>query len=231
MNLYTTLLVQPIFNLLVLLYTLVPGRDLGVTIILLTLIIRVVLYPLNKRSIISQKAIQKVQPQIEALKEKYKGDREKLSSEMMQLYKREKVNPFSSCLPLLIQLPILFAVYHVFVKGIQSSSFDLLYPGVTNPGTLSTIAFGFLDLAKRSWILAVLAGIAQYWQTRMLMNRAEKQGSVASAMNKQMLYLMPVMTVFIGSRFPAGLSLYWFATTLFSGLQQVWMIRKKQITE
>src|SRR3989344_3007312 len=168
MQIYTEILFKPLFNLLVFLYNTIPGQDLGVAIIALTLIIKLVLYPLNRTSIVSQKAMQKIQPEIEELKEKYKNDRGKLGSVMLELYKREKVNPFSSCLPLLIQLPILIAVYQVFQSGLNSNSFNLLYPFVANPGQMATRAFGFLDLTKRSIPLAILAGLAQYWQTKML---------------------------------------------------------------
>jgi YidC/Oxa1 family membrane protein insertase len=229
MQFFVELLYRPIFNLMVYLYSYVPGHDLGIVIILITLIIRVVLYPLNRRAIVSQRALQVVQPKIEELKEKYKNDREKLGSEMMALYKTEKINPLSSCLPLLVQLPILIAVYQVFINGLKNQNFDMLYPFIANPGMMKTIAFGFLDLTQKSIILAVLAGVAQWWQTRMLMVKNQKV-STASAMNKQMMYLMPVMTIIIGSSFPSGLTLYWFATTALAGLQQVWMMRKKQIT-
>jgi YidC/Oxa1 family membrane protein insertase len=116
------------------------------------------------------------------------------------------------------------------MHGLSGQSFELLYPGVANPGTLNTLAFGFLDLTKRSIPLAVLAGAAQFWQSKMLMSKREKAGSMSSMMNKQMLYMMPAMTVFIGSSFPAGLALYWLAMTLFSVLQQLWMFKKKEIT-
>src|SRR3989344_6713227 len=206
MGIFTTILLQPIFNVLVFLYNTVAFHDLGVAIIALTLLLKIIFYPLNRRAIVSQKALQKIQPKIEELKEKYKDDREKLGSEMMALYKREKINPFSSCLPLLIQLPILIAVYQVFIQGLNGMNLDLLYPGIANPGSLNHIAFGFFDLSVRSIPLAVLAGLAQYWQTKMLMNKREKKGSMASMMNKQMLYMMPVITIVIGSSFPAGLT-------------------------
>ena len=231
MGIFKIILLQPIFNVLVFLYNTVAFHDLGVAIIALTLLLKIIFYPLNRRAIVSQKALQKIQPKIEELKEKYKDDREKLGSEMMALYKREKINPFSSCLPLLIQLPILIAVYQVFIQGLNGMNLDLLYPGIANPGSLNQTAFGFFDLSVRSIPLAVLAGLAQYWQTKMLMNKREKKGSMASMMNKQMLYMMPVITIVIGSSFPAGLTLYWFATTFFSALQQLWMFRGQPKSE
>lgn len=231
MGWYTELLIKPLYNLLVFLYTTIPGSDLGVAIIVLTLIIKVVFYPLNRRSIVSQKALQSLQPKMDELKEKYKDDREKLGAEMMALYKKEKINPFSSCLPVLIQIPILIAVYQVFIRGIASSGTDLLYPFIQDPGTLNTLAFGFLDLSKKNFILALAAGAAQFWQTKMLASKRKSSDGMAAAMNAQMQYMFPIMTVVIGVSFPAGLTLYWFSTTLFSVLQQMWMIRKKQILQ
>lgn len=230
MNIYNAVLYRPIFNLLVWLYTTIPGADLGLAIIILTLLIRVVLYPLNQKAIVSQRALQKIQPLMEELKDKYKDDREKLGSAMMELYKTEKINPFASCLPLLIQLPILLAVFHVFQAGLTSNNFDLLYAGVTNPGHLNTLAFGFLDLAKNNILLAVLAGMAQFWQSYMLMNRRNQQGgkSQMTGMNRQMLYLMPIVTVFFGASLPAGLTLYWLFTTIFSILQQALVLRSTE---
>ena len=233
MQLFTIILYQPLFNLLVFLYNIVPGHDLGIAIILLTVLVRLILYPLNRKAIVSQKNLQTLQPKLNELKEKYKDNREALSKEMMELYRREKINPFSSCLPILIQLPILLAVFSVFRNGLNGTSFQLLYPFVMNPVTLHTVAFGFLDLTKRSIVLGVLTGIAQFWQTKMLMGARKKAvgNDMASAMNTQMLYVMPVFTGFLGATFPSGLALYWFFTTLFSGLQQVWMIRRGQIAK
>ena len=230
MGIYTEILLRPVFNSLAFLYNVIPGQDLGVTIIVLTLVIKIVLFPLNRKAIISQKALQTIQPKVEELKEKHKDNKEKLGSAMMELYKREKINPFSSCFPILLQLPILIAVFQVFRSGLGGSDLtNLLYPWVANPGEFNILAFGFLDLAKRSIPLAVLAGAAQFWQTKMLMGKREQKGGMASAMNKQMLYMMPIFTVVIGSSFPAGLTLYWFTTTLLSGLQQLWMFKKQVI--
>ncbi len=102
MGLFHTLLYQPIFNLLVFLYNVIPGGDIGFAIIALTILIKVALWPLMHSSLKSQKALQEIQPKIEELKEKHKDDREALAKEMMELYQNEKVNPLSSCLPILV---------------------------------------------------------------------------------------------------------------------------------
>ena len=154
---------------------------------------------------------------------------------MMKLYKEEKINPFSSCLPLLIQLPFLFALYSVFQTGLSNGDLNLIYPFIYNPGHINTLAFGFLNLADKNWILAVLAGAAQFWQAKMLMvkkpeinNKDSKDEGMASMMNKQMTYMMPIMTVFIGVSLPGGLVLYWLVMTVLTALQQIWVFRQKK---
>lgn len=234
MNIFFVIFYQPIFNLLVWLYNIIPHHDLGVAIILLTLIIRLILYPLSKRAIKSQKALSELQPEIENIKEKYKDDKEKMGPEIMALYKDKKINPFSSCLPMLIQLPFLFAIYQVFLNGItKENSMDALYSFIYNPGALNTLAFGFFNLAEKSFVLALLAGLAQFWQTKM-MTAKKKPGPSAggmAAMGNQMLYIMPVITIVIGSQFPAGLTFYWLLTTLFSVAQQYMVLGKKKMSD
>ena len=235
---YTLIFYQPLFNFLIWLYDVLPGHDIGIAIIVLTIAIRVILFPLFYQSIKSQKALQDIQPKVEALRKQYKDDKEKQAAELMTLYKNEKVNPFSSCLPLLVQFPFLIAVYQVFRQGLHSQNLNMLYPFVHNPQTIQVMSLGFLNLGTPSYVLAVLAGLAQFWQARMMVTKRppmvksqEVSGSAdekaLAAMNKQMVYFMPIFTVIIGISLPAGLTLYWFVTTLLMALQQVWMFRKK----
>ncbi len=232
-HLFTVIFYQPILNLLVFLYNTISFRDFGVAIILLTVVIKLVFWPLGRQAIKSQKSLQDLQPKLEDLKKKYANDKAELSRATMELYKNNKVNPFSSCLPLLIQLPFLIAVYRVFRAGINSD-LSLVYPFIYKPETINTISFGFLNLAHNNIVLAVLAGLAQFWQAKMLITAkpavntpGSKDESMTAIMNKQMLYFMPVITVFIGASLPGGLTLYWFVITLFTALQQLLTLRKK----
>lgn len=239
-HLYTIIFYQPIFNFLIWLYNVLPGHDIGLAIIVLTVAIRVILFPLYYQSIKSQKALQDIQPKIEELKKQYKDQKDKMAQELMELYKREKVNPFSSCLPLLIQLPFLFAVFQVFRNGLNSENLNMLYSFVANPGQVngtSAILFG-MNLASPSIVLAILATAAQFWQTQMmvkskppLVKGKEITGSadekMLATMNKQMLYFMPFMTLFFCISMPAGLTLYWLIATLLMILQQFLMFRGK----
>jgi YidC/Oxa1 family membrane protein insertase len=231
-EIFQTLFYQPILNLLVFLYN--TFGDLGVAIIFLTIIIKLILLPLSIKSIKSQKALQDLQPKIKELKEKHKDDKQGMSMALMALYKENKVNPFSSCLPLLIQLPFLFAIFRVFRDGFAQDHLDLLYSFVGNPEIINVITLGFFDLSERSIVLALLAGGAQFLQGKMMItNKPEiktpgsKDENMLAIMNKQMLYVMPFITVIIGLSFPAGLTLYWFLTTLLTALQQKVMFIKK----
>jgi YidC/Oxa1 family membrane protein insertase len=236
--LFTTILFQPMFNALMWIYNVIPGHDIGIAIIVLTIVIRFILWPFQQSALKSQHALQTIQPKLKALQEQYKGDKAALNKAMMELYAKEKVSPFSSCLPLLVQLPFLIALYQVLRSGLTSADFNLLYPFVHNPGTINPVSFGFLDLAVKSIPLAVLAGLAQFFQTKMLpMNRppagagpGAKDEDQMAKINKQMLYIMPAFTVFIGISLPAGLTLYWVVTTLMAILQQ-WLFIKTHKTK
>ncbi len=231
---FTAILYQPIFNVFVGLYNLIP--DVGVVVLIITVLIKLILYPLTSSSIKSQKALTDLQPKMEALKKQYKDEQQKLAQETMKLYKENKVNPLSSCLPLLIQLPILISLYYVLRVALSDNvSFDLLYSFVAQPDGIKTISLGFIELGKVSPILALLAGGAQFWQAKMMSRKkppkeageGAKDEGMAAMMNKQMLYFMPVITIMIGMQLPGGLTLYWFLSTLFTALQQLVVFKKK----
>lgn len=227
-NLFHVVLYQPLFNLLVFFYNLIP--DIGVSIIIITLIVKIILFPLSRKAAKSQRALQLIQPKIEALKEKYKDQKEVLAKETMLLYKNEKINPFASCLPLLIQFPIIIAVYRVFMSGLKVNDFQALYGFVSSPTVINTTMFGisWLDLSKPLIFLGVLAGVAQFWQSRILMsktrlhkiNDSKKEPGIPEMMNKQMMYMMPIITIVISASLPGGLALYWLVMTLFSVFEQ-----------
>lgn len=229
---FTTILYQPIFNLFVALYDVIP--DVGVIIFIITIAIKLALHPLTIKSIRAQKSMQELQPKLDALKKEHKGDQQKIAQETMKLYSEHKVNPLGSCLPMLIQFPVFIALYYVLRGMFGEVRFDLLYSFVSNPGSINPVSLGIFDLSERSIVLAVLAAGTQFLQARMMQSRRPptaagdggKDESMASMMNKQMLYFLPVMTLLIGISFPGGLTLYWFLSTLFMLLQQMWIFRK-----
>ncbi|MFH1207686.1 MAG: YidC/Oxa1 family membrane protein insertase [Patescibacteria group bacterium] len=245
-DIFNVALFQPLLNALVLIYKYIP--DLGVAIILLTLVIKLILYIPSRSSIRSQKILQDTQPKLQAIQKQYKDNKEELGRQLMRFYKENKVNPFSSCLPLLIQLPILIALYRAFLAVAQTDpsthilladQLKHLYEplrAIFSAHSISPMFLGFVDLAKKgNYILAILAGAAQFWQTKMLMAKqppkvpgAKDEGMMAG-MNKQMMYFMPVLTVIFGLQFPAGLTLYWLFSTLFTVAQQYYIFKRDKV--
>lgn len=233
--LFNTFFYEPIFNLLIFIYNVVPGQDLGIAIIVLTIVIKLLLLPLSKQSIKSQKSLQDLQPKVNELKKKYADNKEEMGKAMMNLYKEHKVNPFSSCLPLLVQLPFLFAVFKVFREGFSNGALDLIYPFIYRPEVINETFLGLINLSKPSILLAVLAGAAQFWQAKMMITnkpavetKGAKDENMMAMMNKQMLYFMPILTIFIGSTLPGGVAMYWFVTTLLTSFQQMYVFKKKK---
>jgi len=233
-ELYNTILYKPLFNAVVFLYGVLPGQDFGLAIVALTIIIRLVFFPLTVKTIRSQRALSRINPKMKEIREKFKNDAQAQSAAIMNLYKENNINPLSGCLPLLIQLPILIALYQAFGAGFKPENLELLYSFVKNPGSINAISFGFLDITKSSPILTITAGISQFFQLKQnssLMGQAGGAGGSGGqkeiqAMNKQMLYFFPVMIIIIGWNLPAGLLLYWLVTTAFSVGEQMYIKRK-----
>ncbi|HEU0051430.1 MAG TPA: YidC/Oxa1 family membrane protein insertase [Patescibacteria group bacterium] len=239
---FTLIFVQPILNLLVWLYDVVPGQDIGIAIILLTILIKLILYPFTVAQIKQQRALQELQPKMDEIRSRLKDNKEEQAKELMALYAKEKVNPAASCLPLLIQLPVLIALYQALNLILKSKTLDLVYSFIPNPQFINPKFLAFLDLTKPNYVLAVLAAAVQFWQTRQILKPpaatvqsppneiAKTPGaqdeSMATAMNKQMTYMMPIVTMIIGFTLPGGLTLYWLVMSLLTVLQQWWLMRK-----
>jgi YidC/Oxa1 family membrane protein insertase len=227
-QIFNVIFYQPLFNLLILFYLF--SKDFGLAIIFLTLLIRILFYPLTTKSIKSQKTLESFQEKIKEIQERYRDDREKQAMEMMELYRKEKINPFSSFLPLLIQFPILIALYQVFRKGLITEEMVNLYPFVPQPGQISPFFFNSLDLTKPYLLLAILAGIFQFFQTRMTMPKAKKIKTqleqFSNLVQKQTLYFLPIFTVLLLWKLPAAISLYWLTATIFSIIQQYLILKR-----
>lgn len=233
---------QPVYNIIVFFADIFPGANFGVAIVATTILIKFLFLPLSRKQIESQKKLQEIQPKIKEIQEKYKDDKERQAKELMVFYRENKVNPFSGCLPLIVQIVFLITIYRIIMK-ISQTEFAIdptaLYPFITNPGVLAHTFFGLADLAKPSIPFAVLAALGQYFQMKMLMSsqtkkteaekKPEGEPDFATIMNKQMLYVGPGLTLWIGMTFPAALSLYWLVSTVFAIIQQVSVLKKSYI--
>ncbi len=227
-ELFHALVYQPIYNASIFLYAILPWKDFGIAIILTTIILKLLLYPLSKQQIEAQRKMQTVQPKVKTLQKKHKDDKEALAKATMELYKSEKVNPAAGCLPLIIQIVFLIAIYQVII-AIAKADFVVvgsdLYSFIINPGTVSHLFLGLVDLAHPNIFLAAIAAIALFYQTKMMMPAMPAPATgdepdFTSIMTKQMLYIGPLLTLMIGATLPAGLSLYWLSATLVTIYQQ-----------
>lgn len=230
---FHTFLYTPLYNLFIFLVALMPNHNLGLAIILLTILVRLILLPLKKQAIESQLKQKELQPELKELAQKYKDDRQALAAAQMQLYKDRGIHPASGCLPTLIQLPILIVLYYVFRAGLSTENYKELYSFVQAPGAIQTSFLWIKDLTQvdKTLSLPILAGLSQFLFSRSLMASMPAPASnddMSAMLNKQMMYFMPIMTVLIARQFPAGLSLYWIAASLVDWLQQSVLTKRIQ---
>lgn len=229
-NLLKVILYQPLYNILMFFVAVLPGNSVGIAIIVLTLIIRIILYPSTKNALIAQKKIRKLQPKLEEIKKLHKGDSQAQNAALMELYKEEKVNPLGSCLPLLVQMPIFFVLYKVFINGLDVSRFNLLYNFVPTPESVNTVFLGINLSQKKLIILPIITAALQFWQSKQLMpSTAAKtdKPDPTQMVSKQMMYVFPVIIFITARSLPAALPLYWSVNSLFSIAQQWYLLREK----
>src|SRR3989338_5417998 len=224
-SIFNETLYRPLFNLLIFVYNVIPGKDFGVAIIVVTVLLRLALFPLAHKALKSQKALQEFQPKIKEIQQKIKNQEERAKA-LMEFYKTNNINPFSGCLPLLIQLPILIGLYRVFLTGLNPESLEALYPFISNPGVIDPSFLGILDLSKPHYGLAILAGISQFISSKVTFPKKGDRGGVADSeftksMAMSFTYVMPVVLVIISWSLPAGLPLYWVISMIFSVGQQM----------
>ncbi len=209
--LYTELIYRPLLNSLVAIYALIPPHDLGLAIIILTIAVRLLLLPMMLKTYRSQRALAELQPQLREIQERYRQNREEQGRRMMELYKRAGVNPLSGCLPMLVQLPILIGLYQLFFAGIKLVDPSLLYPFVPPLSGFHPVAFGLFDLSAPSMVLAVAAGLTQFFQGRYAAPTLPSgpEPEFSRAMRWQTTYFFPFLIAGISWTLPAALAFYW----------------------
>ncbi len=225
---WNELLYEPLLKLLVFFYNVIPGNDLGIAIILLTILVRLLMLPSSIKASRSQRKMQVLMPELNKMKEQHKGDQQAVAKAQMDFYKQHKISPFSSCLPLLVQLPIIFALFGVFRAGLGEIDPSKIYSFIKLPEILDTTFLGLIDLASPDkFVLPILAGASQFILSRITTSTSSSPGP-EQAITRQMTLILPVMTVFFAMSFPAGLALYWVVSTLFGIGQQVYVNREKE---
>lgn len=219
--LYHEVLYRPLFNGLVWLYTVLPVKDLGLAIILFTIAVRLLLTPLMLKASQAQEEMVRLQPEIKRIQERHKGDKEAQSKALMKLYAEKGVNPFFGCLLLLIQIPILIALFQVF-QSFDSENLRYLYSFVPNPGRLNPITFGLLDLSKGNIFIGIAAAASQFFHTKLTSQTQShaSTGDFAKAFQWQMVYIFPLMVLLWSLALPSALTLYWTVLNILGILQE-----------
>jgi YidC/Oxa1 family membrane protein insertase len=237
-TIWNTILVTPILNLLVFLYT-ITGQNMALAIIFLTLLIRGALIPVVIPSLKNMKKQRDLQPELDKLKKKFKYDKQKMAEAQMKLFKKHGLNPASGCLNQILMIIVLIALYNVirmFTVGVDVGALnDLLYFAKLRftEGVGIDTSFWYMDLGQKDpyFVLPVIGGLFQLLTSKMMQPYVEagekaakktpdKSDDLAYNMQEQMLYLMPLMTVVIGASLPSGAALYILVTTIFSMVQQ-----------
>lgn len=231
---FGTIVTTPLYNGLVGLMQIFPWADLGIAVILFTILVRLVLFPLAQASLRTQMVAQKVQPEIDGLREQYKSDSQQQAAKIMEVYRREKINPFASIFFLGIQIPIIFGLYFMFLKsGLPVINPDLLYSFISGSTHASTMFLGIVDVTMKSIPIAILAGLTQFIQAWLMKMPEAKKTTEKSfgadfmkGMQFQMKYIFPLIIIFISASLPASIALYWTTSNIFS-IAQEYVIRKR----
>lgn len=224
---------QPLYNFLIYLIKLAPGYNLGIAIIILTVLIRLVLFIPNQRALKAQRRMSEVQPKLNAVREKYKDNQEMMAQETMRIWKENKVSPLGGCLPILIQFPVLLALFRVIQDGLNPDKIYLLYDQLHSFDftLINTNFLGILELTvKNPIVLPIVIGGLQFIQLKLAMakKKPSETKSEAEITQQMMTYFMPAMIAVFTASVPAGVGLYWGASTLF-GIGQQLLVNKESI--
>ncbi len=237
-SIWNIVLYKPFVNALAFLVSIIPGGNVGIAVIILTIIVKIILFPFSQKSLESQAKMSLLTPELNKIK-KNGGNKEEQAKQTFELYKKHKTNPFSGCLLALIQIPIILALYYVFIKGINFEN-EALYSFVHIPEKINSIFLG-INISEKSFILALLAGISQYFQVHFMSKNIVSssstgsfQDSFAKSMNMQMKYIFPffiffiLYTDFIGVSLSGAVALYWVTSNVFAIGQQIYINKKKE---
>ncbi len=226
---------EPLYNGLIFLINILPYHDVGLAVITLTAAVKIILYPLAKKGILAQKAVAEIEPEAAKIRQLHKEDKQEQAKRLMALYKEKGVSPFSGFLTILVQVPIIIALYLVFARaGLPAVMGDLLYSFVPTPDSINMVFLGLVDMAEKSWPLAVLAGLTQFFQAKVssppLLPKSDKpdfKEDFGRSMQIQIRYILPVVVVFISHTLSSAVALYWAAGNIF-GIAQEFLIRRHQ---
>lgn len=238
--LWNTVFYQPIYNILIFIIHNITFGDVGFAIILVTIIVKLALSPLTKKSIRSQILMKKMEPELKQIKKDF-PNKEEQAKKTFELYKKYGTNPFSGCLVVLLQLPVIFALYYVFYRGLSINT-SIIYSFIQAPTVLHTNFLGLVEMASHSIFLGIFAGVTQFVQGYLSTPSKPKkvevvteisttgpktfQEQMADSMQLNIRYILPVFIAFIAWKISAAVALYWIVSNMFT-IAQEWYIRKQ----
>lgn len=238
MSFFHTVLYAPIYNLLMFLTDILPGQDIGLAVVVATLIVKVILMPLSFAALRTQRAIKAIEPEMKEIREKLKDDKENQAKEMFALYKKYGVNPFAGLLTLIIQLPIVIALYWVFNnKTLLTVDASILYSFVPAPLAISPLFLGVFAVTGASIILALIAALTQFiygWYAIPVPEKSTKkpgtdmQADFGRSLALQMRFMLPVFIGIAAYYTSVAIALY-FITSNLVGILQEFIIRRKKV--
>lgn len=239
MEFFKAVFYEPLYNGLIFLFDVMPWADAGLMVILFTILVKLILFPLSRKSVETQMVMKQIQPELDSLKKKYKDDREGQARAMMALYKEKKLNPLAGIFLVLIQIPIILSLYFVFLNGgLPEVNIDILYSFVPIPEMISMNFLGLLDISQKSLVLAILSGVSQFFQMRYALpatppksDKPSFKDDLARSMSLQMKYVMPIFIIFIAYQLPAVIGLYWVTSNLFAIGQEIVVRRKYRLDQ
>ena len=238
--LWNTVFYQPIYNILIFIINNITFHDVGFAVILVTIIVKLALSPLTKKSIKSQILMKRMEPELKQIKKDF-PNKEEQAKKTFELYKKYGTNPFSGCLVVILQLPVIFALYYVFYKGLSINT-NIIYSFIQTPVSLHTNFLGLIEMASHSIFLGIFAGVTQFVQgylsSPVKPKKIEivKEGQVnepktfqeqlSDSMQTNVRYVLPVFIAFIAWKISAAVALYWIVSNMFTIVQE-WYIRRQ----
>lgn len=242
--LYHLLVYNPLYNGLIFLMDKLPWIDAGLAVVVFTILVKLILFPLSKKAVSTQLKMKKIEPELAALKEQYKNDKQTYAVKTMELYKQNEINPFASIILLFIQLPIIIALYRIFIYGFKTVNTTILYHSVAVPAHISTHFLGLIDITGKSLWLALAAGITSYIQIRYSMPLQPKvppkenmtkeeqfRHDLSRTMGMQMRFMLPVLAFFVSWTISAAIAIYWITSNLFTIGQELVIRRTLKKTQ
>lgn len=236
---FKTIIYIPLYNILVLILN-ISWIDAGLAAVILTVLVKLVLYPLAKKATVTQARMKEKEGELALIKEKYK-DKQEQAVKTMEFYKVNKINPFSSILTVLVQIPVIFSLYYIFFRsGLPVIDTSILYSFIKVPASVSMIFLGIIDVSQKSIILALLAAATSFWQmhlaskstnqTQPSLKATAGKEDFSAIMSKQMKYTMPFIVFFISWKISAIVALYWFVSNLVGIAQDVYVRKQMNLT-